>query len=346
MSGGDGTTITAARADWVDAARAMAILLVALFHAGLLLMQEDLASPVWATINSAFVTFRMPIFFLASGLLAGSAVRRSWPELWNSRIAILVWALAIWSVLRFLYFSVVPLDSRPHEGDPRALLLAFVFPATGLWFLHALAVFLVVAKIAYGRVPPWIQLGVAAVLSALFLSVLRIGSLSWDGMAKYLVFFLIGLHAKDLVFRVASRPRPIAAAAALVALGAAGVAVELTGISGVPGVLLVVSCLAMAVGVLWAALLARTRLVRPLRFLGRNTLPIYVAHVLVIAAACAVLDAVGFEASGAVPYLLPLVVSVVAIAASLALHAVAMRTPLRFLYRTPPFLVLDRGGRG
>ncbi|OUE25505.1 hypothetical protein [Clavibacter michiganensis] len=48
---------------------------------------------------------------------------------------------------------------------------------------------------------------------------------------------------------------------------------------------------------------------------------------------------------GAAPYLLPLVVSVVAIAASLGIHAAAMRTPLRFLYRTPPFLVLDRAGR-
>ncbi|OUE08973.1 Inner membrane protein YcfT [Clavibacter michiganensis] len=332
---------TGARADWLDVARAMAIVLVALFHSALLLMQEHLTSPVWATINSAFVTFRMPLFFLASGLLAGSAIRRSWGGLWNTRLALLVWVLAIWSIIRFLFFTAVPLDSRLYESDPRGLLLAFVLPSTGLWFLHALAVFLVVAKLAQ-PLPVWIQLTTAAVLSVLFFSVLHLDSLSWDGMGKYLIFFLAGLYGRSALTRFTAQPRPAIGILAVLAFGVAGLSVELLDLASVPGVLLAVSCLAILVGVTWARILSDTRLVGPLRYLGRRTLPIYVMHVLVVAGLCAALGAADLDLGLGVTLALPVIVCAAAITVSLLVHSLAVRTPLVYLYRAPSFLLLPR----
>ncbi|MEW1976695.1 acyltransferase family protein, partial [Microbacterium profundi] len=196
------------RVDWIDIMRAIAILLVALYHSVVLGVPEGFADPIWGKVNGVLAGFRMPIFFFATGLFAESIIGRSWTRLWSSRLALLVWMFILWTALRFAYFTAVPMASRHGEADPIVLLLSPVWPTTGLWFLHALVIFFVVSKLIR-RFSALIVVSIATVLSVLFFGILSTGNLSYDGMAQYFVFFLLGLHLRELVLHFNERPRPL-----------------------------------------------------------------------------------------------------------------------------------------
>lgn len=323
------------RVDWVDIAKGIAIVLVVLYHSALLSMQAGLAPDWWADVNADLEAFRMPLFFFASGLFAQSAVRRSWRGLWSSRIALLAWAFVLWSVLRFVYFTTVPMQSRPDETDLIRLLLGPVWPTSGLWFLHALIVFLVLAKLTV-LVPPWIMLTGAAALSVAFLSFATVGNLSYNGMARYFVFFLLGLYGRSIALRHTERARPLLAVGAVLAFAAALTLIDTLGIRRVPGVMVALGVLAIVAGVLAARCLTGTLLRRPVAYLGQNTLPIYVTHVILVAACLTIAGRLGWgPAAGA-----PLAVAAAAIAISLVVARLVRGVPVfRYLYATPPALI-------
>lgn len=324
------------RVEWVDILKGFAIPLVALYHSAALGVKIDYANPVWSTLNTALEAFRMPVFFFASGIFARSVIARPWRRMWSSRLALLVWAFLLWTVIRYLYFLAVPMPSRPWETDPVALLLAPVWPTSGLWFLHALVVFFVVAKL-FEAVPAWIQVSGAAVLSIGFFSTLSTGNLSYDGMGAYLLFFMLGLHLRDVVLRQNEDARPLLALIAIALLGAAILGVIKFGSMSTP----LVGPLLGAGAVVAGSLLARTAesspLRRPLAYIGRNTLPIYVQHVILIAAVYTILG--NIAPSPLAPwagYVIPLVIAATVVAVSLAVGAFARRTrALHFLFEAP-----------
>jgi uncharacterized membrane protein YcfT len=327
------------RVEWVDVAKGLAIVLVAIYHANLLLSQSGLGVPVWDDINAVFVTVRMPLFFLAAGIFAASVVQRPWRMLWASRLALLAWAFLLWTVIRFVYFSVVPMELRPFETSVTRLLAAPVWPTSGLWFLHALVVFFVASKLMWAHVPPAWQLGLAAVCSVAFFSYLSVRNLSYDGMARYFLFFLAGLHLRGRILSMTAEPRPAVAALALFAFGGAVVAVKVFDLAAAPGVLTLLGIVAVTASVLLARVLAATPLVRPLTFLGRNTLPIYVTHVILIAMVATVLAKVGVPVEWLIA--LPPLVAAAVIAVALLAERLASRSVLRFLYAVPPPLLFE-----
>lgn len=199
-----------ARITWVDTAKGIAIVLVALAHSVQWTTTAGLAPDAWNDINLLLITFRMPLFFLASGLFAGSVLSRTWPELWRSRLSLLVWTFLLWSVVRFVFFLVVPNPGGTDESDPVALLLQPVMPHNGLWFLYALTIFFVLAKLARGRVDWRVQIGLATAIAVVWYAVRSTtsegtGNIAWDGMARYLMFFLLGLHLRSAVIAFVER---------------------------------------------------------------------------------------------------------------------------------------------
>lgn len=213
------------RIGWIDTAKGIAILLVALHHAIIFLEPRDLSEEIWGATSLLFQTFRMPLFFLAAGLFAGSAVARSWNGLWRTRLALLVWAYLLWTVIRFFYFLAFPDPGRAWETDLPRLLISPIWPSTGLWFLHALVVFLVVTKVMQGRISPALQIAGAAIISAAVFAYPVIPNLSYSGMATYFVFFLAGCHGRALVTRLAEQVKPwMVAVSGVVFVGASAAA--------------------------------------------------------------------------------------------------------------------------
>lgn len=331
--------VHAPRIRWVDTAKAIAIVLVALAHAVQWTTLSGLSPDLWNRVNVLLVLFRMPLFFLASGLFASSVIRRPWPVLWRSRLSLLVWVLLVWTLVRFAYFSLVPDASGLDHTDPVDLALTPLMPSNGLWFLFASGFFFVVLKLLDGVVTRQVQLGGAAVLAVVFFTRVDTGSIAWNGVGRYLLFFMVGCYARDrIVTAVESRSALWALALGAVFLLMAVPAFALQSrLPGVTGVLVIASAAVVGTGLLLARRLDRTRHLGWVATVGRHTLPVYVLHVLFVSAITTSLThwrgSAWLTALGPV---LPLLVSAVAVAASLGTWRVTRDLPgLQHLYAVP-----------
>jgi uncharacterized membrane protein YcfT len=320
---------------WVDVAKAVAIALVVLNHVVVFADAAGWLPPVVTTLNDQAATFRMPLFFLASGLFAGTALRKPWAVVLRRRILFFAYLYLLWTVIRFALFQVIP-DVRPSgaDADLHAVLWSPLLPGTGLWFIYALAVFSALAKLTL-RAPAWLQLAAAAALSAVVGSGrLDVDNFAWRNMAVYYVFFLAGAHLRRTVEAFAEAVTPLRTAGLAVAAAAGAAAVHLGDLKGLPGVWLALSCLAVAAGVALSAQVARIpRVAGTVAELGRRTLPVYLLHVPGVALLVAVLEAAVEPALGPGALLVPVLAAVV-VALSLALHR-PLRRGLPWLFALP-----------
>jgi uncharacterized membrane protein YcfT len=322
---------------WVDAAKGLSILLVVVHHAVSYLQVAGLApAPVLAG-NEALASLRMPLFFLAAGLFVAGPLAAPWRTLLHKRVAFFLYLYLLWTVIRFAFFAtLVPPGVDPNDSaNVMALAWALLLPGPSMWFLYALALFAVAGKLLR-RVPAAWQLGVAGVLSALVGAGVMEFDSRWSYMARFLFFFLLGWHAKGLIERLAQASGPLKVIAAAVAcVGCAGGAVAL-GLRTVPGVAFALNCVAVVFGVLFTAWICRFRLAHPLVVLGRQTLPVYLVHMMWLAAIMSVLRLVALPPAAG--YALPVVLAVVLVGLSLLTHKLLVALGARWLFALPSAL--------
>jgi uncharacterized membrane protein YcfT len=331
--------VTQTRVDWVDAAKGAAIILVVLVHSGQWATLTGLVPDFWRIVNLVLILFLMPLFFLASGLFARTVITRSWRELWRTRLSPLMWALLVWSVVRFCYFLVVPNPTGMDETNVVDLLLAPVRPSNGLWFLFALAVFFVVAKALDGRLDWRIQLAIAALISIWFFARADTGNIAWNGMGRYVLFFMVGLFFRDKITGFVERrglPTGLLFGLAFVAFSAAVLLVR-DRAPWITGALVLASLLAIAAGLLVSRFLVRFHGMRWLPWVGRNTLPVYVLHIffvnILIGLVLLVSDQPWLEA---LRLAIPFAVALVSVLLAIGLWRVTRDVPvLRFGYVPP-----------
>ncbi|TNM61043.1 acyltransferase [Streptomyces sp. NP160] len=328
---------SSSRVGWVDAAKGIAIVLVVLHHSLQWLADSRGAPPVLLALDEQLSTFRMPLFFLASGLFAARPLRAGLRVVVRRRVATYAWVFAVWSTLGVVA-AATGFSDRLEHSLPVAWLLGFVEPSSKLWFLYALALYSLVAALAV-RVPAAWQIGAATALSVVVGSgVLPVDGYVWRAMAINLVFFLVGVHGSALVRRLAE------ALPLLAVLGAAAAYVLLSlwiGDREVVGSRLVLSVLALATGVGIAVALSRSRAGRAVEWLGQRTLPVYVMHTLWMKV---VGRAANTWAEGAPDALVVVLVLVTAVALSLATHAVLVRMRCRWLFALPSAWALPAQG--
>ena len=325
----------------LDVCRGLAIVLVVLHHSVLHLDAAHLLPAGWRAVNGELVLLRMPLFFLVSGLLAASAAQRSWGSLVRSRLVPLLWVFVLWSLVRFAVFSAVAPRFQPWEsGSWVPLLLAPVRPTTGLWYLYALAAFTAAAR-ALGRRAPLALLPAAALSVAAAEELVRAPFYVWHQMGRCWVFFLLGWCLRTRLLRALGALRPLPAAA-LSAAGAVVLTAHGRGLLEVPGALSAVSAAAVAGGLAFAVLLTSLpgagALSAGLGRLGRSTLPVYLAHELVVGVGTSAAVALGAGAGAQRPGWLPVAWVLVALALPLALHAAARRAGAGWLYEVPAAL--------
>lgn len=95
------------RERWVDIAKGIAIVLVVFYHAVMFTAELGIANP-WDRINTALDTFRMPLFFFMSGLMATRAVQLSYSLLFRRRMLRLLYLYVLWCTAQWLFFWVLP----------------------------------------------------------------------------------------------------------------------------------------------------------------------------------------------------------------------------------------------
>lgn len=329
----------AARLRWPDVARGGAMMLVVLAHTLQLLGAYGWSLGWLDTANVYLTAIRMPLFFVIAGMLAASGLRRPWPQLWRRRLLLLVYVYVLWMAVRTVWFSVVP---WPLGDLPPWLsfLLLPVWPTTGLWFLYALVLYTLVAKLAQ-RLPAGVLLVPAAILSVLaaYDLVPTGDNPVWRSIALYLLFFALGARGAGLWRALAERTRAWWAVPALIVVPAAFAAFSAVPSAATGAARVLLSTVCVAACIVLATVLARVPVLSaPFVAVGRRTLPIYVMHTLLLAAAAAVIPVGGAPA--------PVVafgLCTAAILVCLALAAVLGRVP--GVFAPPVAWTRDRGGK-
>jgi uncharacterized membrane protein YcfT len=278
------------RSTWADVAKGVCILLVVLWHVIMKhYLQIDWHLPVpipgaWGTLGDQLLPLRMPVFFTISGMFAANAALRPWRVVLRSRVAKFYYIYVLWFIVHTTILSlVVPGFDTLSAHSVWDILAQLSITPTNLWYMIALAVYFVIAKVTI-KVP-----AAALLIPALLLN--GIASAGWlaapgnrGQLYQNLLFFLIGLRLKPYVEKWAR-----IATLKLFLVGAAGylvfmLAMQVLGAKEWFGVWPVISLLAVVLGVAGAVQLERWKPVSTkLAQLGRNTLPIYVMHMPILA---------------------------------------------------------------
>jgi uncharacterized membrane protein YcfT len=326
------------RVDWADTGRGIAIVLVTLFHATQWLASLGYPVAVWLEANEVLASLRIPLFFTLAGLFARKWLAVRWRDLWASKLSLYLWVFLVWEAIASVFFNLGLLtQGRCCEVRTAAegWIAALVLPRFELWFIWVLAIFFVVAKLLR-RVDFRIQLVLAGVLAAFALTgwehVMNTG---WAGAAKFFFFFLVGLYLRDRLLRLGSFGGAWFIAGSIALWAAVSLAFVLLDVEAVPGVYLVNCLLGLVGGIALSRVLARLPW---LRRTGARTLPIYVAHTQVILVVVVALWLPPVHAATMpIAQILPVVLTVVAVAVANLLFRVTQGTILRFLYEQPPF---------
>ncbi|WP_052054178.1 acyltransferase family protein [Corynebacterium freneyi] len=281
---------TQARLDWADVAKAISIIGVCVLHS--IIAVPGGGDSTWKAVYQVLDPIRMPLFFMVSGLFAHRVITRSLSDLFFRRI----WFLLVPYLSFKTIAAVVREISDPGYQTVRQFLRSVVVGDPGLWFLYVLMVFNLVAW-GMRKVPP------ALVVALSFLPGLAYGVFGLNEFEKYneishivlyLPAFMIGLHARRLWLRLGEVADPDRVRSPFTAYAVAALAVgaylawwvldaTTTGLLGYVIGRLSGVILAVPVAIVAVVHLTKMPVVsRILSAIGRNTLPIYVSHPLVI----------------------------------------------------------------
>ncbi|MCF4098759.1 acyltransferase family protein [Maritalea mediterranea] len=339
----------AKRLDWVDAAKGISILLVVMMHSTLGVGQDagDIGFMHYAVTYSA--PFRMPEFFLISGLFLSYVIGRSWGRYADRRVVHYLYFYALWAIILLFFKTVIA------SGDVASFVSGIFFavfePYSILWFIYMLAFFSAATKLLHNNhVPHWLVLSVTAILQMLPSAS---GGTLIGYFADYFVFFYAGYAFAPQIFKITRWAQENIILAVLGLLVWAGVNVGLvfwpsvdmqpdhvsTGYASLPGVHLILAFAGATAICVFSALLARFNLSGPLAYIGERSLAVYVAFVIPMAIFRTVMFKLGIITDvGAIS----LLVMIVAATASLIVYEIIQKVGYgKFLYERPEWAKLE-----
>jgi uncharacterized membrane protein YcfT len=325
----------APRVDWVDYAKGFCIIMVVMMHSTLG-VEAAVGRESWMHWAVAFAKpFRMPDFFLISGLFLARVIDRDWRTYLDRKVVHFVYFYILWVTIQFAFKAPGLMFTHGLLGIARLYAEAFIEPFGTLWFIYLLPIFFVVTKLTRGM--PVIAIWLAG--AALEIAHIHTGWTVIDEFASRFVYFYTGYVLATHIFQVATvtQARPWIAGG-LLALWALvnGVFVHM-GLDGKPFLSLGLGLVGAAAVVMVSALMARSDLFAALRYLGKNSIVVYLAFFIGMAGSRAVL-----LRTGIVPDLgtVALLVTACGIAGAVALYWAVRHTPLRFLFVRPDWAKL------
>ncbi len=320
------------RLNWVDAAKALCIILVVMMHSTLG-VEKAAGETGWMGAVVAFAQpFRIPTFFVISGLFLTRIIDRPWRGFLDRRVVHFAYFYVLWLVIQFAFKAPGMVAESSAAETPRLFVLSLtVEPFGTLWFLWMLPVFALTVRLTR-HIP---LATVFAIAIALEIAPIATGFVAVDEFASRFVYFLAGYALAPAIFRfvgwVGAAPR--LALAALLAWAALEAAAVYSGVAALPLVSLALGALG-ALAVVAAALLitALPRAGSLLCFVGANSLVIYLAFFLPMAASRVLL-----LKSGVITDIgtISLLVTIAGVTMPFAIWWTALRTGGRFLFERP-----------
>ncbi|MEQ5796392.1 acyltransferase family protein [Paracoccus sp. NFXS7] len=284
------------RIDWIDAAKGLSILLVVAYHANIIASSYEIQSQAYSLMSAVFQPVRMPLFFAISGFLASSIIHRSWRAVTRKKSLMYVYLFALWSIIHLAFFKYV----APHpsadlsDGLIETVISGFFKPQTGIWFIWALSFYFLLAR-ALVSVPAFAVLLTVATSVVAFSPIVQPLGLNFAQVnaLKYVPFFVLpAIYGMPALKRLSeSIPVMGMLVVTLLAMFLAfrELSASLSIAAGMSAVLL--NICGMIGGMMAAIVISQTPVAQTLfGYLGRNTLAIYLIHLLVIALTLPILE--------------------------------------------------------
>jgi uncharacterized membrane protein YcfT len=318
------------RIDWVDYAKGICIVMVVMMHS---VLGVELAAGQTGFMHPlvAFAKpFRMPDFFLISGLFLSVVIDRDWRIFLDRKVLHFAYFYVLWVTIQFGFKapSFAAETGWAHAGF--LYLEAFIEPFGTLWFIYLLPVFFVVTKLTH-RVPPLAILGVAA---ALEMAHIVTGWTVIDEFCARFVYFYAGYWFAALVFALSerARARPAWALAGLALWALVNGGLVISGFSEWPLISLALGLAGAGAIVIVGTLLARAHWLTFLRFCGEHSIVIYLAFFLPMAATRTLLLRTALILDIGT---ISLMVTVAGLVGALAMWRVALKVGANFLFERP-----------
>ena len=320
------------RIDWVDYSKGICIIMVVMMHSTLGVQLAAGHDGFMNAVVEFAKPFRMPDFFLISGLFLGRVIDRDWRTFLDRKVMHFAYFYVLWVTIQSCLPSSFPL-LRPEDGWRHTVLMYFeacIDPFGTLWFIYLLPIFFVVTK-ATRRVPPaaiWI------LAAALETARINTGWTAIDEFAARFVYFYSGYLFATTVFAFAdgARARPRLAFAGLMTWACAEIVLVKTGISEWPLVSLVLGFVGANAVIVTGVLLARHDWLRSVRYCGQHSIVIYLAFFLPMALTrTLLLETHVIENIGVIS----LIVTAVGVMGSLIIWWTTRGTWLNFLFERP-----------
>src|SRR5882724_929133 len=132
------------RVAWVDYAKGFCIIMVVMMHSTLG-VEKAAGSEGWMNAVVAFATpFRMPDFFMISGLFLARVIDRSWRDYLDRKVVHFGYFYLLWLTIQFAFKA--PEFAAAGGGATevvRLYLVSLIDPFGTIWFIYLLPIFFV-----------------------------------------------------------------------------------------------------------------------------------------------------------------------------------------------------------
>jgi uncharacterized membrane protein YcfT len=318
------------RVDWVDYAKGICIVMVVMMHSVLGVEAAAGQTGFMHWIVMFAKPFRMPDFFLISGLFLSVVIDRDWRTYLDRKVVHFAYFYVLWVTIQFGFKapSFASESSWHHVGY--LFLESFIEPFGTLWFIYLLPIFFVVTKLTH-KAPP-LAIWIAA--AALEMAHVATGWTVIDEFCARFVYFYSGYWLAAYVFALSDRARahPSWALAGLALWGLVNGGLVLSGFSERPIVSLALGLAGACAIIVMGMLLARAQWLNFLRYCGEHSIVIYLAFFLPMATTRTLL-----LHSGLAPDIgmVSLIVTIAGVAGALLIWRLALALHANFLFERP-----------
>ncbi len=199
------------RIAWVDYAKGLCIVMVVMMHSTLGVGQAA-GGEGWLHLAVAYAQpFRMPDFFLISGLFLAQVIDRDWRTYLDRKVLHFFYFYLLWTAIQFALKAPGLAQGQGVAGLAFLYLETFWEPFGTLWFIYLLPVFFVLTKLAHGLRVPAIVVWLAA--AALEIAPIHTGFTVIDEFASRFVYFYTGYILAPRIFMLAQQSQRLPEAA-------------------------------------------------------------------------------------------------------------------------------------
>jgi len=327
----DNSQTAMSRIGWVDFSKGICIILVVLLNTTYGVEKATGTVTLFNSFNDWARPFRMPDFFFIAGLFLMRRIDRPWRSYLDTKVIHFAYFYIIWMTIWYVVRLPQYIEAGGLEGALLLYLKSYVEPLGSLWFIYMLSVFFVAAKLTR-PLPVWLVFGVGALLHTLQIDT---GSRVIDEFSSRFIYFYAGFVFAPYAFSIAQfmyKQKGAALITGLTIWAVLNAWLVFGHYAQLPGISLILGFIGTGAVVTSGVLLSKTRLGNPVRYLGENTLVVFLSYFLFSVAARIILLKTGIVEDAS---LVVVLASFAGIIGPVIAHALVRHTPLAFLYKRP-----------